>query len=120
MRNSKTPQAGARIHQIVQQHPPLRVEDVFARVLGRIGLVHRRHHLVGDTRESRLAAVVVVDHTRGRRRMGFNDVIDVAPPRIAHRFGFVVVEHQVRARHVGHGLVVMSRPVMAILPSACP
>ena len=35
---------------------------------------------------------------------------------VAHGFRLVVVEHQVRTRHVG-GLVVMSRDVMATLPS---
>ena len=96
---AKAPQAGARVHQVVQQHPALGVEDVFARILGRVGLIDGGHHLVGDARKTRLATVVVVHHARRRGGMRLDDVVGTLAG-VAHGFGLVVVKHQVRAGHV--------------------
>ena len=100
MRKSRNrPRPVRASHQVVQQHPAVRVEDIGAVVLRRVGFVDGLHHLVGDARKRLFRAVVVVDHARGRRCVDFDDVIAVLA--VAQRFRQVVVERQVGARHIG-------------------
>jgi hypothetical protein len=89
-------EAGARIHQVVEQHPVLRIEDFVAAELRRVALVHRHHHVVERSWGSGLAAVVLVHHARRRRRIGIDDVVGPLAG-IAEGLGKVVVEGQMHA-----------------------
>ena len=73
------------VHQIVEQHPTFRVENVIARVLGGVGLVDRLHHVVGDIRKRLLATAVVIDHARGGGGVGVDDVVALSTG-VAQRF----------------------------------
>ena len=92
-------QPRARIHQVVQQHPALRRQDVVAAVLRGIGLVDRGHHAGVHHREASGAAVMVVHHTRRRRSLGMDDVVSGAFG-VAQRLRLMVVEGQVHAGDV--------------------
>jgi hypothetical protein len=71
----EAPEARARVHQVVQQHPAFRVEDLVERELRRVGLVDRVHQLGRNAREAARTAEVVVDHARGRRRFRVDDEV---------------------------------------------
>jgi hypothetical protein len=68
-------QAGAAVHQEVEQHSTFGGQDFLERVLGRVGLVDGPHEVRGDAWEPLGAAVVVVDHAGGRGRVGVDDVV---------------------------------------------
>ena len=116
---AEAPEARARVHQEVQQHPALGVEDLLERELGGVGLVDRVHHLLGDVREDGRAAVVLVDHARGRLGVGPDHVV-VMTAGDADRLRGVVVERQVHARVVGQvgrdvGRAQLDLPVLHVL-----
>ena len=91
-------EAGAAVHEEVEQRPALGAQDVVDVVRGGVGLVDRAHQLVGDVREALGAAEVVVDDAGGRRRGRVDDV--VRRELVAQRLAVVVVEDQVRGRRV--------------------
>ena len=93
-------QPGARIHQVVEQHPVLRIEDFLAREVSRIALVHGQHHVGEGRREAALAAEVLEHHARGRGRIGIDDVVG-AFAGVAEGLGEVMVEGQEHAGHEG-------------------
>jgi len=55
-------EAGARVHQEVEQHPALRVEHLVERELRSVALVHRVHQLL-DVREALLPAEMLEHHS---------------------------------------------------------
>jgi hypothetical protein len=68
-------EAGARVHQEGEEDPALRLEDLVLGELGGVGLVDRRHEPIGDAREARGPAEVVVDDARGGGRLRADDVV---------------------------------------------
>ena len=91
-------EAGARVHQEVEQHPAGRMQDLAERELGGVALVDRVHQLL-DAREAAGAAEVLVHHAGGR--IGARD--DHVVGRVAldaDRLRVVVVEREVHARVV--------------------
>ena len=81
----------------------MRVEDLVAGELRGVGLVDRRHHLVGDARELRRAAEVVVDDARRGHGAGGSMMWFAGVSFDAHRPRCVVVEREVHAGHVRAG-----------------
>ena len=98
---AKAPEAGARVHQVVEQHPALGVQNFVTRKLGRVALVDRDHHVVERVRKAAATAVTLVHHPRRRRRAGVDDVVLGFLAGVAHGLGRVVVERKMGARHVG-------------------
>jgi hypothetical protein len=93
-------QARARIHQEVEQIPAIRLEHFLARKARGVGLVDCIHHVAPCRREGARAAVVVIDDARRRRRPRVDHVVLALPADVADGFRQVMVERQVRARHV--------------------
>ena len=92
-------EAGARVHQEREEDPAGGIEDLALGEAGGVGLVDRLHQLLGDAREARRAAEVVVHDTRGRHRLGADHVVGgglVEPVDLR----VVVIEREVDARHV--------------------
>ncbi len=72
---AEAPEPRSRVHQEVEEHPALRIEDLAQREVGGVGLVDGLHQLVGDGRERLFAAEVVVDDAGGGHRRGVDDVV---------------------------------------------
>ena len=116
---AEAPQARAGVHEEVQEHPALGVEDLLERELRGVGLVDRVHHLLGDVREHGRSAVVLVDHA-GSRLGARPDHVVVVPARDADHLRGVVVEREVHARVVGEvrgdvGRAQLDLPVLHVL-----
>ena len=94
-------QAGAGIHQVVQQHPSLGMQYLIHGEIGAVALVHRLHQLVADVGEGFLAAIVVVDHPCRAAGVGVDDQLAA---------GLLGLQAMGR-------LVVMSLAVSSTLPS---
>ena len=109
-------EAGARIHQVVEQHPALWVEDFIARELRRVGLVHGDHHVGEGGGEAVFTAEVLEHHARGGWRIGIDDVVGPLAG-IAEGLGEVVVEGEVHAWNEGQvgGDVALGNLDLAVL-----
>ena len=114
---AEAPQAGARVHDIVEQGPALRRKDVLPGIPGGVGLVHGAHHFLRDAHKALPPAEIFVDDPGRRGSFGINDVI--LGPRAAQAQGFreVVVEDQMSlgiVRQIG-GDVVFGDLHLAVL-----
>src|SRR5580658_10296834 len=76
--NTKLPEAAeprTGVHQEIQKHPALRVENLVGVELGRVRLIDRAHDLLANSRELCLSAKISkYDAGRGER-IGVYDVI---------------------------------------------
>ena len=111
-------EAGARVHQIVQQHPARGVQDLVEREVGAVALVDGGHELVADAGEGGLPAVVVVHDARGAAGVRVDDELAAGLLRFqAVDLRLVVVEGDGDARVVGQvgGDVVVTQLHLAVL-----
>ena len=97
---AEAPQAGARIHQVVEEHPALRDRGSPPGKLGRIGLSTAA--IMSSVTRGRPSChrSSSRDHPCRRRCVGRNDVVGPFAG-VAHGFGQVMVEGEVGAGDVG-------------------
>ena len=88
---------GARVHQDVEQHPTLRIEDFLTREVCRICFVDGCHEVEADPGEARGASIVIVDDARRRRCSRIDDVVVVRPSTSALDFARMMIEREVAA-----------------------
>ena len=100
--------AGARVEQEIKQGPFFRGQDVFDRILGRLGMIDDVQKLLGNFRESFFFAVIGENNAGHARRRRIDDqVVLVADPFL---FADMPVETEVGGLDIGktRGYVVFT------------
>ena len=111
-------EAGARVHQIVQQHPALGVQDLIQGEIGAVALVHGRHQIIGDAGEGFFSAVIVIHHAGCAAGGGVDDELAVGFRGLqAVHLGFMVVEGDGHPGVIGQvrGNIVFGELDLAVL-----
>ena len=98
----EAPQPGTRVHQIVQQHPSLRVQDLIYSKVRAVPLVNGCHQVVADPGKGFFAAVIIIYHAGRAAGIGINDQLAAGFYCLQPvHFGFVMVKGQAYPRIVG-------------------
>ena len=95
-------QTGTGIHQIMEQHPAFRVEDLIDGKVGAVAFVYSCHQLIADLLKCFFAAVIIVYHPGRAASIRINNQLAAGFNRLQPvHFRFVMVKGQPDPRIVG-------------------